>query len=236
MFRRIVFVAALAGLIAGLVASGLQALRLVPLIHQAEVFETAAGAAMPAGHDHAGHDHAGHDHAGHDHGAMAWEPSEGLERVGLTVVANVLIGVGFGFLIAAGLALTGVADWRRGLLWGLAGFATFMLAPSLGLPPEPPGADAAPLLDRQLWWIGTAAATAAGLGLIVFPRRWWAALAGAVLIALPHILGAPQPLGSGAAPESLAQQFMIAALLGGLVFWLVLGAAAGFFFKRLSTA
>ena len=36
MFRRIVFVAALAGLIAGLVASGLQALRLVPLIHQAE--------------------------------------------------------------------------------------------------------------------------------------------------------------------------------------------------------
>ena len=221
MFRRIVLVAALAGLIAGLVASGLQAVRLVPLIHQAEVFETAAEAAKPAGHEH-------------DHGAMAWEPSEGLERVGLTIVANVLAGIGFGFLIAAGLALTGAADWRRGLLWGLAGFATFMLAPSLGLPPEPPGADAAPLLDRQLWWIGTAAATAAGLGLIVFPRRWWAALAGAVLIALPHIIGAPQPLGPGSAPESLAQQFMVAALLGGLVFWLVLGAATGFLFKRLS--
>ncbi len=85
MFRRIVFVAALAGLIAGLVASGLQALRLVPLIHQAEVFETAAGAAMPAAHDHTGHDHGGHDHGGHDHGAMAWEPSDGLERVGFTL-------------------------------------------------------------------------------------------------------------------------------------------------------
>jgi cobalt transporter subunit CbtA len=221
MFRRIVFVAALAGLIAGLVASGLQALRLVPLIHQAEVFESAADAAKPAAREH-------------DHGAMAWEPGEGLERVGLTIVANVLAGIGFGFLIAAGLALTGAADWRRGLLWGLAGFATFLLAPSLGLPPEPPGADAAPLLDRQLWWIGTAAATAAGLGLIVFPRRWWAALAGAVLIALPHLIGAPQPLGPGSAPESLVQQFMIAALLGGLVFWLVLGAATGFLFKRLS--
>lgn len=219
MFRRIVFVAALAGLIAGLVASGLQALRLIPLIHQAETFESAAA---PAAHDH-------------DHDAAAWEPGEGVERVGLTILANVLAGIGFAFLIAAGLALTGAADWRRGLLWGLAGFATFMLAPALGLPPEPPGADAAPLLDRQLWWIGTAAATAAGLGLIVFPRRWWAALAGAVLIALPHLIGAPAPLGPGSAPASLAQQFMIAALLGGLVFWLVLGAATGFLFKRLSS-
>jgi cobalt transporter subunit CbtA len=228
MFRRIVLVAALAGLIGGLVATGLQSLRLIPLIHQAEVFESAAAATMPVGPIH--------DHGGRDHGAAAWEPSEGLERVGLTVVANVLVGVGFASLIAAGLALTGAADWRRGLLWGLAGFATFMLAPSLGLPPEPPGADAAPLLQRQLWWIGTAAATAAGLGLIVFPRRWWAALAGVALIVLPHLVGAPQPLGPGSAPESLVQQFMIAALLGGLVFWLVLGAATGFLFKRLSAA
>ncbi|MFO1056789.1 MAG: hypothetical protein U1E53_07450 [Dongiaceae bacterium] len=47
---------------------------------------------------------------------MAWEPSD--ERVGFGVMANVLVGVGFGFLIAAGLALSGAADWRRGLLWG----------------------------------------------------------------------------------------------------------------------
>ena len=220
MFRRIVFVAALAGLIAGLVASGVQALRVVPLIHAAEVFEAAAPT-MPTGHHH------------DDEG---WAPAEGMERVGLTVVANVLVGIGFGFLLASAFTLTGKADWRRGLLWGAAGFATFTLAPSLGLPPEVPGAAAGPLADRQLWWIGTVAATAIGLALVVFPRRWPLALLGVALIAAPHLIGAPPAVGEGSAPAALARDFIIAALVASLLFWLALGAAAGFFFRRFSAA
>jgi adenosylcobinamide kinase/adenosylcobinamide-phosphate guanylyltransferase len=49
------------------------------------------------------------------------------------------------------------------MFWGLAGFAVFTLAPGLGLPPELPAMPAADLLARQVWWIGTAAATAIGL-------------------------------------------------------------------------
>src|SRR3974390_3265881 len=47
----------------------------------------------------------------------------------------------------------GHLSWHEGLMWGLAGFAVFTLAPGLGLPPELPGVPAAPLLSRQLWWV-----------------------------------------------------------------------------------
>lgn len=39
--------------------------------------------------------------------------------------------------------------------------------------------------------LGYGIATRSGLGLAVLQRQLWARLAGAVLIALPHIIGAP---------------------------------------------
>ena len=69
-------------------------------------------------------------------------------------------GIGFALLLVSAYAFSGASvDWRRGLYWGLAAFATFTLAPGLGLPPEVPGTSAAPLLDRQIWWVATAVAT-----------------------------------------------------------------------------
>src|ERR1700745_2045609 len=65
----------------------------------------------------------------------------------------------------------GTVTWRTGLFWGLAGFATFTLAPGLGLPPELPGTEAAPLLQRQLWWVTTAAATGGGMALLALTLR-----------------------------------------------------------------
>jgi predicted cobalt transporter CbtA len=40
-------------------------------------------------------------------------------------------------------------DARRGLLWGLGGFAALHLAPAVGLPPELPGMASADLAARQ---------------------------------------------------------------------------------------
>jgi predicted cobalt transporter CbtA len=54
-----------------------------------------------------------------------------------------------------------------------------------------------------------------------------------VLIALPHIVGAPQPAQpGGVAPESLQHQFIALAIGSALLFWVVLGALTGAFFKR----
>lgn len=217
------FAAALAGLIAGVFATAAQTVRVIPIILEAETYETAA----PADHDPAQATAA----------AEAWAPGDGVERMAFTLVTNVLSGVGFALLLAAGFALAGGADWRRGLYWGAAGFVAFTLAPAIGLPPEIPGAEAAPLADRQLWWLGTVVATGGGLALIFLSRKAaWVAV-GVGLIVLPHLIGAPQPAAHGGlAPDSLARDFVVAALVTSFLFWLVLGASAGFFYKRFAAA
>jgi cobalt transporter subunit CbtA len=229
MFRRIVFAAVLGGLVAGGLASAVQEIRAVPLILQAEVYEEAAEKAKPQDSTAAA--------AGHHHDEDAWAPADGWERTGFTLLFNLLAGVGFGLLLAAGMAASGQGGWRSGLAWGLAGYASFVLAPALGLPPELPGSEAAPLLARQLWWAATAAATAGGLALILIRRGAVGIALGLLLLVLPHAIGAPQPAEhGGTAPIALAREFVLVALVSGLVFWLALGASTGAIWRKLSTA
>jgi cobalt transporter subunit CbtA len=227
MFRRIVTAALFAGVVAGLLATGLQMAKVWPLILAAEEFE---GAAPTQAHHH-GADPA----AAATHAAMteAWAPEDGIERMAYTLLFNLLAGFGFALLVNAGLALRQAAgqrlDLTTGLLWGLAGFAAFALAPALGLPPELPGMPAAELLHRQVWWLATALATLAGIALIALPRRVGLALLGAVLILLPHAIGAPHPAGDEVSrvPPGLAASFVTASLATAAVFWATLGALSG---------
>jgi cobalt transporter subunit CbtA len=220
VFRSIVFTAAVSGLLAGLLLTFAQHLGTVPLILQAEVYERSGGQAAAL-------DHGSHDHA-------AWAPQDGLERTAFTALANVITGTGFALLLVAGFALRGGSiGWRQGLLWGLAGFAVFMLAPSLGLPPELPGTPAAELGPRQAWWLLTAAATAAGLALLAFrPAPLWA-VAAIVLLVAPHLIGAPQPADAGTVgPGTLAHRFVVAATVTNFLFWVALGVLSAVFFER----
>lgn len=242
LFRNVVFVAAIAGLLAGIVMTALQTFSTVPLIHQAEVFEKAGG-----GHEHAAAatDPATTEPAAaeppmtavpvHEHDAEAWEPSEGFERYAYTVLANLVTGVGFGLLLVAASEFAGgIGSWRTGVLWGLAGFAVFTLAPGLGLPPELPAMPAAELAGRQLWWWATVVATAAGLALIAFRGTALYSLIGVALISAPHIVGAPQPVSyEGPIPEGLHHQFVVAVTITNLVFWVVLGGIVGVVRNRL---
>jgi cobalt transporter subunit CbtA len=241
VLRRIASVVLLAGVMAGLLLTGLQKLQVSPLIQQAEVYEEAAAAAAHA-QQHAveAATVAGamaqmpvHEH---EHGADDWEPANGIERSAYTALANVSIAIGFGLFLAAAMTLRGGSvNWRSGLLWGVAGYLVFFVAPSLGLPPEVPGTVAAPLHDRQLWWIMTAAMTALGLGLGVYARHWSLKLAGLVLLLLPHLIGAPHPaVPGGAAPEELARAFIHATALSNGLFWLVLGGLTGYFYKKFA--
>jgi len=224
-------VALLAGIGAGLAGWGVHMLGTTPLILQAEVYENAAEATpeptAPAVATEA-------EAAEHHHDAETWEPADGWQRNLFTLGADVVTGVGFAFLLTAAIVFFGKgADWRRGILWGLAGFACFTLAPSFGLPPELPGTEAAPLLERQLWWIGTVIATGAGLFAAARLRNVYGYAIGVVLIALPHVVGAPQPENAGGlAPEELEHKFILIAIASSLVFWLVLGVLTGAFFKR----
>jgi cobalt transporter subunit CbtA len=236
VFRSIVFSAALAGLVVGAAVTAAQMVGTAPLIQQGEVFErkaeVPAAAAATAAHDHAAHDHTA---AAHDH-AAEWEPADGFQRHAFTFGANILTAIGFGMLLTGIFALRGrPVEWREGLFWGLGGFVVFTVAPGLGLPPELPGMPVADLTLRQTWWIGTAAATAAGIGLLTFRREAWAAALGLGLIALPHLIGAPQAAEAHSdVPHALLHSFVVAATLTSLLFWALLGVSTSLAFRRMS--
>jgi len=231
-FRRLVLAAAMAGSIAGIFVALLHQVTTVPVILSAEVYERAAQAEMPASHMAAMPANA----SDHEHGASAWEPADGLERTAFSALADVLTGIGFALVLIAIFALWGRGvDWRKGLYFGLAGFAAVSLAPSLGLPPEVPGTMAAPLDSRQIWWAMTVVLTGGGLALLFLSRKPILMLAGVALIVVPHASGAPQPAEYvSAAPEAIAHRFIVAVLMTSLLFWAVLGALTGLFYKRVS--
>ena len=236
IFNRIVRTAAAAGLLAGLMLTGVQHLQVTRIIAQAEVLES-AGEAAPEVHAHA--DGAQHVHeAAHDgpHEHGGWQPEDGVERTLYTTLADVSMAVGYGLLLAAAIGLRGrPVDWRSGLLWGVAGYVVFFLAPSIGLPPELPGTAAAPVAARQGWWIATAMSTATALALLAFGRHWALKSAAVALLVLPHLVGAPQPLvHASVAPEHLQRSFVYATALANGVFWLALGALTGFFHQRFA--
>ena len=174
MIKRIAQTAGFTGLLAALLLTLLQSFWVAPLILQAETFENAP--AVEVAHEHAA------GAAAHTHDAEAWEPENGWQRVLSTTGGNLVVAVGFALMLAGLYTLRAPTRTAQGLLWGLAGYATFVLAPTLGLPPELPGTAAADLAQRQIWWIGTAASTAAGIALLVFGRSWLLKVLGLSLI------------------------------------------------------
>ena len=219
MLTRILTAAVLAGSIAGVLVWGFQAVEVTPLILEAEIYEEGA--------------------AEHQDSASAqdpaWAPADGFERTAFTLLADVVTGVGFALVLAGVIALRGdPVDFRRGVLWGLAAFAAVYVSPSFGLAPELPGMAAADLHTRQVWWMGTVASGVVGLALAVFHRRVPIKIAGLVLVALPHVIGAPHVEGAGASvPAELAARFAVASLVSVGLFWIVLGGLTGHLYGRL---
>jgi cobalt transporter subunit CbtA len=216
VFRSIVFAAVLSGLLVGSFATIAQHIATVPLIVQAEVYEQQA-------HNQQ------HEHEG-------WQPANGFERNAYTALFNLVDWIGFALLLNGALVLMRrPVTWREGYLWGLGAFVAFVIAPGLGLPPELPGVPTAPLLPRQLWWTATVMATACGLGLIAFSRSAVVAAAAILLIAAPHVVGAPRLEHVDTnVPQLLSHRFVVAVTLTELPCWALLGALAGHFYRRFS--
>jgi cobalt transporter subunit CbtA len=229
VFRSIVFAAVAAGLVVGAIITVVQQFGTVPLILKAEVYERSAEAAVAT-------TTAPTEHSEHNHRGAAWEPQDGLERNLYTAAVNILTAIGFALLLGGFYALRGQPiSWREGLLWGVAGFAVFTVAPGLGLPPELPGVPTAPLGPRQLWWIATALATAGGIALFVVRQSILAAVLGFCLIVAPHLVGAPHLAEAHTdVPELLSHQFAVAVTLTSFLFWMLLGSMTSFTYRRFS--
>ena len=135
MIQRVLLVAIAAGIAAGLFASLAQEVKVVPLILEAETFETdGAGDGQALAHSHGAEEPAS---SGHSHGdGEAWGPGDGFERVIFTIGSNIVAGVGFGLLLMAAIVLRGRDGASVQRLVGVAealtaaGFAALVLAES----------------------------------------------------------------------------------------------------------
>lgn len=258
VFRRIIYNALFVGLLAGLLLSAVQILTVNPIIFEAETFEIvepedeAVGitdAAVLAntetfhGSDVDGH--GAHDHGTHEHSDEEWAPEDGSERTLYTVIANVSAGIGFSAILLAlmsQLQSVGVAKLNvvKGVVWGVAGFVAFFVAPGIGLPPEIPGVNAAPVEHRQLWWVLAVACVGIGILVIAYaPLKIKAA--GIIAIAIPYVVNIPHQSGpvfshpDPAAVETLTalhQKFILASGASNLIFWLAIGVISAWVLNR----
>ncbi len=217
--------AVFAGFVTAVVITALQLALLVPLIQEAELYET--GALVHFG----------------EAAATAAEPGvvQDWGRNALTAVANVPTYIAFTLLLVAAYAFAetkGIrVGVREGMAWGVAGFFVLQVLPGIGLPPELPGMYAAELRPRQIWWVSTLILSAGGIAALVFGRSPLIWGLGIVAIAIPHIIGAPQP-GSfgGVVPPELAAEFTARSIGVHGIIWVVMGALTAWFWNREKAA
>ena len=248
MIRQLFSSAILAGLMAGLLISAVYQFTTVPLILHAESFENIKGQEKaifknpekilyPADNYIIVKASIVPVHGSEEQSpGEAWAPQDGLERIFYTTVTTILTGIGFALLLISGMIMRGdKIDTRRGLLWGAGGFIAFVLAPSLGLPPELPGMVASDVLARQSWWITTAVASIVGLWLLVFSKKMLYKILAVVIALTPHLVGAPHPeaLSSNGVPPELAAQFVTVSIAVGGLFWALIGGFSGYFYERI---
>ena len=268
LLRRLIWTALALALAVGSAQALLQQWLAVPLILAAEVFEDAptptATPAPPPAHGEPGHDHAIHHDpalfaAGaedtahvdeHEHDEEAWAPADGAERTFWTWVASVLDTLALTLLALAAMAGTVLLAKQRqqtplralplGLLVGAAGWFSLHLWPTLGLPAELPGMQAADLAARQGWWLLTVVCAATACSLAGLARGHWRWLAAVALLTLPHLAGAPH-VGDAFAEfgpeprarmEVLEQQFHTITHVLALTQWLGIGLIGGLLFGR----
>jgi cobalt transporter subunit CbtA len=217
MIGRLVLAALIAGMAAGFIYGGVQHVQTTPLILAAEAYETASA------HGHAA------AAAAHDHGEEEWAPADGWPRTLSTTLSSVIAGAGFALLLVGISLLTDVPITpQNGLIWGICGFLAVTVAPGAGLSPELPGMPAGDLVLRQVWWLATIIASGIGIFLIATRRELIWLAAAVVLIALPHIIGAPQPLThETAVPASLAASFAANTIAASAVLWSLIGLFLG---------
>lgn len=218
-----------AGLGAGLVAFVLQFLFINPLLIEGELYESGIRAHFAASLDAPVQSPAGLD--------VGYERD--FTRDAQTFGFNLITYTAFALILIAAMALADrfgrVVTPRQGIIWGLGAFASVQLAPAFGLPPELPGTVAAEVGLRQTWWIGCVLATGVGIGLIAFTRGLATMAAGAFLIALPHLVGAPHlDTYFGIAPPELAAHFATSSLAVSAATWVVLGALASHFWTHFA--
>ncbi|MCJ8298554.1 MAG: CbtA family protein, partial [Pseudomonadales bacterium] len=128
-----------------------------------------------------------------------------------------------------------------GAAWGVVAMFCFFVAPAmLGLHPEVPGTNAAELESRQIWWLFCALASALGIAVVYYGSVLLKAV-GVLIVAAPHLIGAPLPTEHGFANTDpvavqalteLTSQFYMMTAIGMLILFIIMGVLSGLSLKK----
>lgn len=232
MMYRMFAAAMAAGVLAAVLITVVEAFTTTPLILAAEELEIGA----PVIHDQLQPENGqiDPDTVSHAHDPNAWAPTDGLERFLYTVLANAVTGIAFALFLVVGLTFgERKPDLIKSMLLAMAGFATFTLGPVMGLAPELPAMPSVDLQDRQIWWAFTVAFTFCGLICLFWTQSNALKVLGIVVLAVPHIWGAPQPTTmSSQVPATLAAHFAATSIVISALFWAMIGYFSAIFFER----
>ena len=239
MTARLFTSALFAGLVAGLIAVLLQWVLVENLILEGEEYET--GNKSHFGGVLVINEAADEAQSGSPEEPVEAEDGELMTRLSFTFFATIVTFIGWSLFMIAGFAVAErfgqIITMKDALLWGIAGFASVHLMTSIGLPPELPGTPAEDVELRQLWWVTTAISSALAFALFAYGRTPVFVVAGLALLLAPHLIGAPHlDYYAGVAPPELSGEYVARSLAVGMMTWVVLGLAAGYFWNREADA
>lgn len=220
MIARYMISALFAGALAGLIAGLLQLWFVQPVLLHAELYENGTFVHFGSGPVSAHPD---------------LPPFDAMRDL-LSIVFTMLTYTGYAMILVAAMSIAedrgAMIDGRTGIIWGVAGFVAFHLAPGISLAPEVPGAAAADVTARQIWWFITVGTAAVALWLLAFGASWTYWGAAVILLLAPHVIGAPEPdVFTGPAPTELGALFAARAFGIGLAAWAALGCLSGYFWQ-----
>jgi cobalt transporter subunit CbtA len=240
--RNILLAAIAVGIITGIVYGLFQQTQISPIIYGAEQFEVLDA---PASHSHSTQEQTSVSSV--EASTPAWSPKNGAERIFSTMSANITIAIAYALMMISLMALHNAKANKpkitatSGALWGIAALLALFIAPALfGLHPEVPGTVAAELINRQQWWMFCAGISLVGLAALYYaPTK--IKFIGIILLAAPHIVGAPLPQSHGFANTdpaavqtltALTSEFFIMTTIGMSIFFVLLGSLSGFAVQR----
>jgi len=219
MIARYMTSALFAGALTGLIAGLLQLYFVQPVLLHAELYE--GGDLVHFGADPVS--------------AHPELPGFDAMRDGVSLIFTMLTYTGYAMIMVAVMSIAeergAQIDGRSGLIWGIAGFTAFHMAPAFSLPPEVPGVAAADVGARQI------GAAAVAMWLLGFGKSWASWGVAVILLLAPHVVGAPEPdTFTGPVPTEIGALFAARALGVGLAAWLLLGCFAGYFWQSEGVA
>ncbi len=225
-----------------------QGIELIPLLHDSEARQLNSSSSSVATDPLNSQPSQSHD-------AQASPPAPSHERQLYTLLTNTIISWGYALVICATMALHHLHSTRppvtraSGLIWGLAGYIAFYVAPTMAIPPQTPASEifltdgllSLSLPLQKTAWLAVSITTAAGIAGIYYAKgqkKLW----GAAVLILPQLLLAtlgselthsamhPQHNNLDAKIASItAASYSKIGYITNLLYWLVLGfLCAGF--------